>query len=236
MGWACLVTLVTLGAFTVISAHPDTIHSEDSPTLTPQVYLPYVARSCPGLPEPMPIGLWEVSRNPTRGFYWPYFLYLPENLQGKQALVIPNNTGERNDDFCVHRTRAFETMIWRIPWADSLGVPLIVPVFPRFDDETDGTIASQYLVMVGGVVACPSATTKPDAIVSPHTASHTPFLLALPMATVAPGRGLASVAVMSPLAAHLCMLLSVEGRSRIWKLRISFVKLHRCHQKHRSKS
>ena len=33
----------------------------------------------------------------------------------------------------------------RLSWANELEVPLLVPIFPRFDDDSDGTIASQYL-------------------------------------------------------------------------------------------
>ncbi|HUS71298.1 MAG TPA: hypothetical protein VM075_11065 [Anaerolineae bacterium] len=95
--------------------------------------------------RPMPIGPLEIAANPTKGFHWPYFLYAPSSIQGRQILVVPNNTGRRDDDFSVHREWAESTIRSNAEYADSLGVPLIVPVFPRFDDETDGTIASQYL-------------------------------------------------------------------------------------------
>jgi hypothetical protein len=96
-------------------------------------------------PTPKPIGPLEVAANPAKGFHSPYFLYAASSIRSKQILVIPNNTGQRNNDFSVHEASAQRTARDKRTWADILGVALIVPVFPRFDDETDGTIASQYL-------------------------------------------------------------------------------------------
>jgi hypothetical protein len=77
-------------------------------------------------------------------------------------------------------------------------------------------------VMVGGGIAPPTAIrTGRDSFPSHGLSYFIPTGVANGDGST---RGLASVAVMSPLAAHLCMLLYVEGRSRIWRLRISFVK------------
>jgi hypothetical protein len=99
----------------------------------------------PSTPQSSPIGPVEIAASPSEGFHWPYFLYAPSSIQSTHILVIPNNTGARDDDFSVHEQWARDYIGWRTEWANSLAVPLLVPVFPRFDDETDGTIASQYL-------------------------------------------------------------------------------------------
>jgi hypothetical protein len=93
---------------------------------------------------PEPVGPIEVPANHEKGFEWSYYLYVPSKVSGTHMLVIPNNTG-RFDDFSIVKERSRETINSRISMAKELEIPVIVPVFPRFDDESDGTIASQYL-------------------------------------------------------------------------------------------
>ncbi len=96
-------------------------------------------------PTPKPIGPLLIEANSEKGFHWPYYLYVPSLVTNNHILVYPNNTGYRSNDFSEHKKSAEDTIYWRRDWADKLGVPLIVPVFPRPDDDTDGTIASQYM-------------------------------------------------------------------------------------------
>jgi len=151
---SCIITIISLVRGSLLQTFM-TAHAQDNPehntstsSLPSNANLPfaaesYVLSSCP--PLDMPSGSWEVEAKPNKGFHWPYFYYLPKNINSTYALVVPNNSGQRSDDFCFHRQRA----LWSIHefrfWADELRTPLIVPIFPRFDDETDGTIASQYL-------------------------------------------------------------------------------------------
>lgn len=119
-----------------------------NPQSTYQIYLPYISKpfvfpNC--TPLSMPSGSLEVTANPGGGFQWPYFLYVPRQVNSTHALVIPNNSAHADSDFCVHRQKAYNLLLDFIPWADGLGTPLVVPVFPRFDNETDGMISSQYL-------------------------------------------------------------------------------------------
>jgi len=95
-------------------------------------------------PLPTPVGPIEIPANPEKGFKWSYFLYVPSKVSDGHLLVVPNNTG-KFDDFSVIRQRTLENMQGRLSWANKLEVPLLVPVFPRFDNDSDGTIASQYL-------------------------------------------------------------------------------------------
>jgi dienelactone hydrolase len=75
----------------------------------------------------------RVGADPTSGFDWPYFLVLPEEMTSPNTLLVePNNTGTWSDDFQFHEDAARDNIVhWRIPFADSLGCPLLVPVFPR---------------------------------------------------------------------------------------------------------
>lgn len=74
--------------------------------------------------------------DPHKGFYWPYYLYVPEGLNHKDVkymLVIPNNTGTPNDNITFHENAAVtEILTGRgAECANQLEVPLLVPIFPR---------------------------------------------------------------------------------------------------------
>jgi hypothetical protein len=81
-------------------------------------------------------GTQLVEANPEAGFNYPYFLFVPsESTEFDEVpiLVEPNNTGTSTDDFERHRERARETVEGGISrsLSEELGVPLLVPVFPR---------------------------------------------------------------------------------------------------------
>ena len=83
-----------------------------------------------------------VEADPGKGFNWPFFLYLPEGLDqvGTSAiLVAPNNTGKVSDDFSVHQEKAGReasgaSRFGRL--SEELGVPLLIPVFPRPEEHS----------------------------------------------------------------------------------------------------
>jgi len=87
----------------------------------------------------------RVDADPDAGFNYPYFLYappVPEAEAGGPLLVEPNNTGTSTDDFQQHEERARELITSGISRdiSGNLGVPMIVPVFPRpRSDPVDGT-------------------------------------------------------------------------------------------------
>jgi PGF-CTERM protein len=85
-----------------------------------------------------------VPADPDAGFNYPYFLYVPSLRASKASgplLVEPNNTGTATDDFEMHRDRA--RRLAEGDWnggsgrtlANRLGVPLLVPAFPRPESE-----------------------------------------------------------------------------------------------------
>ncbi|WP_276257342.1 hypothetical protein [Haloglomus litoreum] len=93
--------------------------------------------------DPDRYGTELVAPDRAAGFEYPYFRYVPPSVgDGVPLLVQPNNTGRSTDDFAVHRRAARETIERGTPrrMADSLGVPLLVPVFPRpRSDPVDGS-------------------------------------------------------------------------------------------------
>lgn len=78
-----------------------------------------------------------VQRNPEKGFYWDYILYIPEHIKHNRILVVPNNTGKVTDNYTIHREKAKSLIQSKSELADSLQVPLLVPVFPRPLKEQD---------------------------------------------------------------------------------------------------
>ena len=77
-----------------------------------------------------------VDAEPGQGFCWPYYLYVPPQcaVGGEQThplLVVPNNTGQPDDDAKVHLEKTGRDLAgWR-RLADELGCVLMSPAFPR---------------------------------------------------------------------------------------------------------
>ncbi len=78
-----------------------------------------------------------VPKNPEKGFYHDYILFIPKGTPLKKnifLLVEPNNTGKTSDDIEVHKKYAID-----LASVSSVGnnistelkLPLLVPVFPR---------------------------------------------------------------------------------------------------------
>ena len=74
-----------------------------------------------------------VDADPAAGFEYPYYLYAPDAIGDRErpVLVEPVNTGTVDDDLEVHRAAAESIFESNQPFADRIGVPLVVPVFPR---------------------------------------------------------------------------------------------------------
>ena len=81
---------------------------------------------------------------PNKGFNYGYYYYIPGNVtDAKYLLVEPNNTGDVSDDIRFHDERALGTILRQRPWAEELGVALLVPVFPR--PRTNGQMYTHAL-------------------------------------------------------------------------------------------
>ena len=84
--------------------------------------------------------LIEVPAGKSSKFFFPYYLYVPADLPKERTvrlLVEPNNTGRTSDDFEVHRQGAkrLASGSYTRPLAERLRTPLLVPVFPRPQQE-----------------------------------------------------------------------------------------------------
>ena len=75
--------------------------------------------------------LTEHPADPSQGFHWPYLLYVPDKVHAPRLLVAPNNTGFATDDLPFLRASGLCEIAQRLGMADRLGVPLLVPLFPR---------------------------------------------------------------------------------------------------------
>jgi hypothetical protein len=76
--------------------------------------------------------LERIAANPQMGFSWPYYLYKPLSVKNPPVLMVePNNTGSTSDDPAVHDAAARDLITAKTVWADDLGVPYLVPTFPR---------------------------------------------------------------------------------------------------------
>jgi hypothetical protein len=81
--------------------------------------------------------LIEVPAESQKGFEFPYVLFVAKQVEGgppQYLLVEPNNTGVPDDNFEVHRAAAIRTARDSGVGhgvAKDLGLPLLVPVFPR---------------------------------------------------------------------------------------------------------
>jgi len=85
--------------------------------------------------------IFQVEARASEGFNFPYYLFIPSGIdKNKQIhmLVEPNNSGMVSDDLGVHRAKAL-ALVKRSHanrMARRLGVPLLVPTFPRPRPET----------------------------------------------------------------------------------------------------
>jgi dienelactone hydrolase len=92
----------------------------------------------------------KVSPNPSGGFAYPYYLYVPKGLREPEGLkkthtllVIPNNSGKLSDDFSVHEEDVKRRIKNNAQIADKIGVAVLIPAFPR--PETNWRIYTHAL-------------------------------------------------------------------------------------------
>lgn len=92
----------------------------------------------------------RVEADASKGFSYPYYLYVPDALREGSAknqthnlLVAPNNTGKINDDLAVHEANVKQKMMQMGMAFGKLNVPVLMPVFPR--PETDWKIYTHAL-------------------------------------------------------------------------------------------
>jgi pimeloyl-ACP methyl ester carboxylesterase len=80
-----------------------------------------------------PRRVYRIEANPEAGFFWPYFLLLPDTVApGGAILVEPNNDGLSGAPFETHQYwAAIRNEQLFFDFGRHLGTPLLTPVFPR---------------------------------------------------------------------------------------------------------
>lgn len=81
--------------------------------------------------------------SPSKGFHWPYLLFVPKEVRYPCLLVVPNNTGFAVEDTALLRASASCEIQRQSALAERLGCPLLVPMFPR--PSTPSEEANLYL-------------------------------------------------------------------------------------------
>jgi hypothetical protein len=80
------------------------------------------------------INYQRIAAQPEKGFNWPYLLYVPESVRSSPVLLVePNNSGP-SDDFAFHERMAESFLNIRSSFSYVLKAPLLVPIFPRYED------------------------------------------------------------------------------------------------------
>ena len=84
------------------------------------------------------VEITKVPANPDKGFYWPYYLSVPNVLSDPTLLfVVPNNSGYDAYDPILHDVRARDEFYWQVgnihTWG--LNTPVLVPTFPRYPGQ-----------------------------------------------------------------------------------------------------
>lgn len=79
----------------------------------------------------------KIEKNPSKGFFWPYYLYVPANIDEKKTnyiFVESNNQPVKQVAYELTDESAYGTANKNKMYSDALGMPSIVPVFPGTDD------------------------------------------------------------------------------------------------------
>ena len=81
----------------------------------------------------------KVNSDIAKGFYWPYFLFIPDSLDAVKnnirLFVIPNNTGKTNDTLSVHERSALKTVEQAKLVSKKMNAIVLIPIFPRSSSE-----------------------------------------------------------------------------------------------------
>ena len=91
---------------------------------------------------PAPI---EVAANPDAGFHHPYFLLLPENLQGGAPIVVATPTPQTSEDPADSISAAQRMADNAGRMIGQIGAPVLVPVIPRPPVRLPGATINLYL-------------------------------------------------------------------------------------------
>ena len=81
----------------------------------------------------------KVKPNPKNDFYWPFYVYIPRKVKFNSKnylLVLPNNSHKQSNNMMIHDNDSYNYIKSNIDLSESLGVILLIPVFPRPSRES----------------------------------------------------------------------------------------------------
>lgn len=119
-------------AIRILFFHPE--HRADDPDVLAQVE----AMVAVGDDSLESVGSRFVEPTESDPFDYPYYLFTPADVEEDAPLLVePNNTGTATDDFAEHREAARRVADSGMSrnLSEDLGVPLLVPVFPRPESD-----------------------------------------------------------------------------------------------------
>ncbi len=90
-----------------------------------------------------PGNIYRMEANPSAGFHWPYFLFVPPNVKSDGPILIePNNDGLWGAPFETHEYwAAIRNEQLYVDFGRELGTPMLTPVFPRpLVDDANGNL------------------------------------------------------------------------------------------------
>lgn len=111
------------------------------------------------------ISLIDVPAAPEHGFQHGYLLFLPKRVDSgppQYLLVEPNNTGHPDNNIKVHHAEAVKLARGRLDYsvgnfvAVRLGIPLLVPVFPRPSSIYTQSLDRDTILIDEGRLSCES--------------------------------------------------------------------------------
>ena len=80
-----------------------------------------------------------VEKNEGKGFFWPYFLYIPDEIKYENPpLLVSTNNCSRSDDFDFVYNEAKKDFLSLIEIADEYGIPCVLCALPRFSNNFPG--------------------------------------------------------------------------------------------------
>jgi len=126
--------LVTRASRESLIALPSETYMKKKPLTAGAVACLLIA--CSSAPGPAASDIVRIEADPSRGFNYAYYLWIPrpsERGDIDRLLVSPTNSSRPDDDMGYHdgRTYAEISRGWKSRVAGRLGVPHLMPVFPR---------------------------------------------------------------------------------------------------------
>ena len=81
----------------------------------------------------------KLKPNPKNDYYWPFYIYIPKKVKINKKtylLVFPSVSHKQSNNMMIHDNDSYNYIRSNIDLSESLGVILLIPVFPRPSRES----------------------------------------------------------------------------------------------------